>query len=230
MPEQPHLSFHELQTRFLARLRYRIQCGELTERGLARRSGLSQPHIHNLLKGIRALTIETADALLAGARAGVLDLLETSELKAPQSPEPMADVPLLAGCVGPGARWLEGLEPVIMIQFPCRLLTQAALPAAVRVSRDAEMNCGTGIALIDRSLEEPCWPCPNSIYVVVWNGEARLRRIRAGRRGMYLAGDRYLNQPAKWECVPFPKSPGEVVRGRVCASSWTYLREAAASL
>jgi hypothetical protein len=117
-----------------------------------------------------------------------------------------------------------------MVQFPCRLLAQAMLPAAVRVSRDVEMKCGSGIALIDRSLDQPCWPCPNSVYVVVSNGEARLRRIRGGRRGMYLATDRHLNQPAKWECVPFPEYPDEVVRGRVCASSWTYLREAATSL
>jgi hypothetical protein len=43
----------------------RIQNGEITERKLARRIGLSQPQMHHVLKGSRTLKPEVADLLIA---------------------------------------------------------------------------------------------------------------------------------------------------------------------
>jgi transcriptional regulator with XRE-family HTH domain len=53
----------------------RVRNGELTERGLARRIGISQAHMHNVLKGVRILTPEVADLILRELRMSVEDLV-----------------------------------------------------------------------------------------------------------------------------------------------------------
>jgi transcriptional regulator with XRE-family HTH domain len=79
------MGFETLQRRLLARVKNRVQNGELTERGLARMTGISQPHIHHILKGIRGLSVENADRILLHLNMSVIDLLEGSEA-ARQSP------------------------------------------------------------------------------------------------------------------------------------------------
>ncbi len=73
--------FELLRGRLIAALRNHLGNGLLTERSLARRAGVSQPHIHHILKGERALSPEIADRILRALRMTVLDLLETTELK-----------------------------------------------------------------------------------------------------------------------------------------------------
>ena len=58
------MTFHALLLRFRADLVRRLLNGEFTERELARRSGVSQPHIHHVLSGARTMTPAVADALL----------------------------------------------------------------------------------------------------------------------------------------------------------------------
>ncbi len=43
--------------------------------------GISQPQIHNVLKGARKLRPEIADRLIAALKMALLDLLETAELR-----------------------------------------------------------------------------------------------------------------------------------------------------
>jgi transcriptional regulator with XRE-family HTH domain len=70
------MGFETLQRRLLARVKNRVQNGELTERGLARMTGISQPHIHHILKGVRGLSVENADRILLQLNMSVTDLLE----------------------------------------------------------------------------------------------------------------------------------------------------------
>ena len=69
-----------MRERFLGHLRERIRSGELTERGLARVSGVSQPHIHNALKGKRILSTEMSDEILRQLRMDLLDLVKPDDL------------------------------------------------------------------------------------------------------------------------------------------------------
>ncbi len=78
------MNFWELERRLLADIRERVRRGDLTERGLARLAGVSQPHIHNVLKGKRDLSIETADAILSALGIDLLDLLEAREPHKPR--------------------------------------------------------------------------------------------------------------------------------------------------
>ena len=74
------MTFDDFQERLTAHLRGLVRSGEVTERGLARLTRVSQPHMHNVLKGKRTLSPETADKILLHLRLDLLDLLEPGEL------------------------------------------------------------------------------------------------------------------------------------------------------
>ena len=75
------MGFGDLLDRLMDLLVRKIRNGELTERGLARRVGLSQSHIHNVLNGVRSLTLNTADRILAGLEISVLELIGPDEME-----------------------------------------------------------------------------------------------------------------------------------------------------
>jgi transcriptional regulator with XRE-family HTH domain len=74
--------FRDLLEALRENVRRRIRNGELTERGLARIAGISQPHLHHLLKGARVLTAEKADMLLSCLKLSVLDLIPDDQVGA----------------------------------------------------------------------------------------------------------------------------------------------------
>jgi plasmid maintenance system antidote protein VapI len=74
------LTFIELTERLRAHIRRRINGGEYTERSLARVIRVSQPHLHNVLKGARRFRLEFADRLMAKFEISVLDLISQEEL------------------------------------------------------------------------------------------------------------------------------------------------------
>ncbi len=71
--------FSRLCDRLLAAVTLRLRNGEMTERELARRIGMSQPHVHNVLKRRRILTAPVADLLLEAFRMSALDLVSNEE-------------------------------------------------------------------------------------------------------------------------------------------------------
>jgi transcriptional regulator with XRE-family HTH domain len=75
------VTFDDLLQRLLEELRRRVRSGEATERGLARLSGISQPHLHNVLKGKRLLSMEKADEVLRRLQIDLLYLVEAEELQ-----------------------------------------------------------------------------------------------------------------------------------------------------
>jgi predicted transcriptional regulator len=74
------MNFQELNVRLIAHLRDRISSGEISERGLARLTGVSQPHIHNVLKGKRTFSTEISDIILFFLKLDLLDLIDPEEL------------------------------------------------------------------------------------------------------------------------------------------------------
>ena len=74
------MNFRELQRRLIAHLRTLVRSGDATERGLARLTGVSQPHMHNVLKGKRLLSMDMADQVLARLHLDLLDFIEPGEL------------------------------------------------------------------------------------------------------------------------------------------------------
>jgi len=78
------MTFRVLYRRLIDDLRERVRSGEVTERGLARASGISQPHLHNVLKGKRELSPAMADAILKQLDLDLLDLIDPEEWLAAQ--------------------------------------------------------------------------------------------------------------------------------------------------
>jgi transcriptional regulator with XRE-family HTH domain len=74
------MNFRILHERFIECLRERVRSGELTERRLARITGVSQPHLHNVLKGKRLLSPEMADGILRELNMDLLDLMRPEDL------------------------------------------------------------------------------------------------------------------------------------------------------
>ena len=74
------MNFQELNVRLIAHLRDLISSGEISERGLARLTGVSQPHIHNVLKGKRTFSTEISDIILFFLKLDLLDLIDPEEL------------------------------------------------------------------------------------------------------------------------------------------------------
>jgi hypothetical protein len=74
--------FADLMDSLIAVLRARVRNGEITERGLARMVGVSQPHMHNVLKGARILSPELSDRVLQHLRLSVLDLVDLERIAA----------------------------------------------------------------------------------------------------------------------------------------------------
>ena len=78
------MNFQDLHGRLTAYLRVCIQRGEVTERGLARLTGVSQPHIHNVLKGKRLLSPQKADEILRRLHVELEDLLQREQSNGPR--------------------------------------------------------------------------------------------------------------------------------------------------
>ena len=74
------MDFQRLQFRLIEHVRERVRSGELTERGLARRTGISQPHVHNVLKGVRCLSMDAADLIVRELHLDLLSLVEPDEV------------------------------------------------------------------------------------------------------------------------------------------------------
>jgi plasmid maintenance system antidote protein VapI len=74
------ISFQALLERLIFAVNLRIKNGEYTERGLARILGISQPQMHNVLKGARTLHTDLADRLLWKLGISVLHLFNADEL------------------------------------------------------------------------------------------------------------------------------------------------------
>jgi transcriptional regulator with XRE-family HTH domain len=73
------ITFASLEMRLLRHLRDRIRQGEITERSLAKITGISQPHLHNVLKGKRLLSTEKADRILSYLRLDLRALLDSDD-------------------------------------------------------------------------------------------------------------------------------------------------------
>ena len=73
------VDFRELQSRLIRHLQERIRSGEISERRLADAVAVSQPHLHNVLKGKHSFSVPTADKILRQLRLDLLDLIDPKE-------------------------------------------------------------------------------------------------------------------------------------------------------
>src|SRR5688572_10422469 len=133
--------FIDLQTLLLEGLRTRVRNGELTERGLAKLVGVSQPHIHNVLKGTRLLSMNLADQILTHLNLSVFDLVEPGQVEpsaAPVAPETVdrTFVPVLEGRLGPGHPWPTRVHGQERFEVPTTQLSGMIGAVVVELAED----------------------------------------------------------------------------------------------
>jgi len=171
------ISISELLGRVIGMARQAVQAGEISERALARRAGLSQPHLHNALKGVRALSPAAADQLMRALDVAVPQLLWLGpDLAAPE----IRAVPLLQDRIGPGSdasfSAFRGYLP-----FSASLVDPLEDPVAAYLAADlalpSEFRFGD-LVLLDCNASRRILPEPGSCWVVADNAGLRVRYVR----------------------------------------------------
>jgi len=213
------MDFRLLQTRLIAHVRARVRNGELSERGLARLTGISQPHIHNVLKGARLLSMDMADQILQSLRINLADLVTAGDAGSSPRQENAAmgecrTVALLDGWIGPGYPFpqLAGREryPFLVVD-----LERLASPAAARLAPDplrASIFSGPGVVLLDRSEGVRLNPDEEGYYGLDLSGGGTIGLVRRAGRQLYL----WARHAEVWQSIPLPdRNPLDVIQGRV---------------
>ena len=179
------MHFAELQRRLIAALQSRLRNGELTERRLARLTGISQPHIHNVLRGKRTLSFRTADLIQERACISFVELLEGEGTALHSSggrpaPCPLVEVPVLSGWLGPGLPLPRESSPVEKYPFPGAHLASVERPLVARLAGDPKMRTcfrENDLALLDHSPARRTQLRRHCLYLVNRAGEGLIRRV-----------------------------------------------------
>ncbi len=210
------MHFDLLKRRLVEHIRLRVRGGELTERGVARLTGVSQPHLHNVLKGTKALSTPMADQVLRGLNLCLFDLREPHEWRLHGGES--VPVPLFEGLLGPSLPWRFQQRPREFLRFPAPLLTRVADPVAVRLGADPRMDplfhMGD-LALLDCSENARQQPESDCCYVVEGAGYGLVRHVRLGGARLYLTSLDNPN-PLPWDFISLAdRNILEVVRAKI---------------
>lgn len=202
--------FADFRHALLELLRARVRNGELTERALAKLAGISQPHTHNVLKGVRTLSPELMDTLLYHLRLSLLDLVDRSELiqcldEESGKKENQSWLPVVDGRLGPGNPW--PLEVTVQQRFPVsdEVIRRMWHPVVAVLAADSRMHpvfSEGDVAILNQSHAARTEIEPDGLYVVKRGPVGILRRIRLSARAVYLVTEDSLDRQSLWERLP----------------------------
>jgi hypothetical protein len=207
--------FGDLRNALLESIRIRVRNGELTERGLAKLLGISQPHLHNVLKGTRCLSVEMCDRFLAQLRLSTLDLVDLNLLRrqlgsAEAGPESCSYLPVLQGKLGPADPWPQQVEKYERFPIPMSVTARMLHPVVVRLSADLRMEplfADGDALLLDQSSSARTEIEEHALYVVKRGGVGAVRRLRKSGEALYAVTEDALDRPAAWEGLPVDSRP-----------------------
>lgn len=220
--EITRLDFRLLQTRLLTQIRARVQNGEISERALARLSGLSQPHLHNVLKGARFFSLQAADQVLQSLRIDLLDLLTHTE-RGGYGGTPGQEAPALGDCrmVPLLEGWIGRHDPFPKragserYPFPSAEVARLAEPVAARLAPDslrAPPFGGRGVVLMDRAAAVRKDPDGGGYFALDLSGGGAIGLVRHIRRDAQV----WVRHAEAWRSIPVSgRDPLEVIQGRV---------------
>ena len=203
------MDFCDLQERLLRDVKRRVSSGEITERKLARTTGISQPHMHNILKGVRDLTLNNADRILQALRLSVCDLLEIQELQHGLDWHSKAgihgrEVPVVAGLLGSGSSW-----PPVISRFERYHLAESHFqrfrqPVAGRLAPDPAMSdlfAGGELIILETDLKMSDSVDPVDLFLVALHNGIFVRYLRVGRHWVYVVDSLSAQRPLQWTTI-----------------------------
>ena len=209
------MPFEELQERLVDIARERVRAGELTERGLARLCGISQPHMHNVLKKIRTLSSSSADRLMLALNLGVSDLLWSVSA---ESDAGVKTIPVVRNRIGPGTDAIF-TSTRGHVHLPMSLLRDLTDPIAARLGPDLVLPkafAAHDLVLLDQN---PCLrstPDSRSVWVVSEGTGLRVRYLRMDGARLYVVDEATLDDPAKWHSIALAgRNILDMVRARI---------------
>ena len=209
--------FDQLFDALLKHVRDRISRGELSERRLARLMGYSQPHVHNVLAGVRHMNARFADDLLGGLGLTLEELKSNSAAPGVLSHVP---VPLCSGEISPNREYPSEKSVATAILAPAHALPSPAHCLAFRVGADESSMRPTvwpgDTVVVDPSLRGRRNPDVHSIYILRINGRGYVRRCHGLSGRLLLVSDQEpsAGSPLTWVSLEHRKI-SDVVRGRI---------------
>lgn len=206
----------DLQQALIAAAHVRIRNGQVTVRGLARMSGVSQPHLHNVLKNLRLLSTDSADRLMRALNLSTEDLMWEA---AGGSAGGLKPVPVCRTRLGPGFETpLESSSGTM--PFPAGLIARLQDPVAARLAPDIAMPSALkagDVVLLDRNPIIRTHPGGAGIWLIDLYGSLCVRYVRKGGDGhYYVVTEQNLKDSSLWRRIPGPKQTIlDVVRAKV---------------
>lgn len=218
------ISFLTLRSQFLEEVRRRIRNGQWTERRLAVTIGISQPHLHHILRELRTATPKISDALLEALNFSLLDCLPAPEIrkfleKSERSRASVRmEVPLLCGELGPGGIWNEQVEAEgLTLRLPLSSITSHMAAVVCRADPALPEWLGdANLAVLDLSKAARTQLQPENLYAVTIGLFTVLRRIRPGHCLVYGVDEASRLNPEHWQEIRHSQGHrADVVRGCV---------------
>jgi transcriptional regulator with XRE-family HTH domain len=217
------VDFGLLRARLVAHVRARVRNGEISERRLARLTGISQPHIHNVLKGGRQLSGDMADRLLQRLRIDLVDLLAGDQSEGIHRVPPGGEaahpvecrmVALLDGWIGPEYPFPHtGTRE--RYPFPGADVELLGSPVAARLAPDllrAPEFGARGVVLLDRSEAARLDPDDEGYFALDLTTGGTIGLVRRANRRLYLR----VCHAGVWQSIPLPdRDPLDIIQGRV---------------
>lgn len=209
------MDFHELQQRLIDVARQRVRAGKFTERGLARVCGISQPHIHNILKNARSLSNESADRLLQALEINLPDLLWRDNTLAAVN---FRAVPVMQNRIGPGSEAVFSAWSG-QVPLPESLVASLVEPVIARLAPDLVLPrtlAANDLALLDQNPAVRSRPGGTAAWVVSERSGMRVRYLRIERGQLFAVNEATLDDPEQWQLIPLEgRNILEVVRARI---------------
>jgi hypothetical protein len=205
--------FHDLQGKLVDLAREKVRAGQITERGLARMCGISQPHIHNVLKGIRALSMSSADSLMNALGIRVADLLWGAS-----GGGGIRAVPLVRNRIGPGTHG-ELTAFRVNIPMPGWLLKNLIDPGAAHLAPDLVMPAALAandLVLLDQNPVVRAAPTGNGVWIVAEGSGLRARYLRLAGTRLLVGNEATRGDPQQWLSIPLQgRNILEIVRAHI---------------
>lgn len=211
--------FRELQGKLVELAREKVRAGLVTERGLAKLCGISQPHMHNVFKGIRSLSPNSADRLMHALGIQVADLLwGVSAGTSSGADSGVVAVPLVRNRIGPGT---AGALDVFRgnIPMPGALLKNLVEPVTANLAPDLVMPAALAsndLVLLDQNPLVRAAPTGSGVWIVAEAAGLRARYLRLAGTRLLVGNEVTRSDPQQWLSIPLQgRNILEIVRAHI---------------